>query len=141
MTVRILLQKKKYFGHKPEEAWRQDMWLAVNLQWQSDSDSDSDKRLVAGFPLRLPEFDPTSSHVGFMVDEIALEQVCFEYFCFPCQCSFHQMLHTHLSSADGTIGQLVADVPSGLSFTPPHGKKIGHKAFSRHFRSSVVVFL
>jgi hypothetical protein len=38
---------------------------------------------------------------------------------FPCQLSFHQMLHTHLSSGAGTIGQLVADVPSGFSLTPP----------------------
>jgi hypothetical protein len=30
------------------------------------------------------------------------------------------MLHTHVSSAAGTIGQTVADVPSGLSLTPPH---------------------
>jgi hypothetical protein len=28
------------------------------------------------------------------------------------------MLHTHLSSAAGTTGQLVAEVPSGLSLTP-----------------------
>jgi hypothetical protein len=29
------------------------------------------------------------------------------------------MLRTHLSSGAGTVGQLVADVPSGLSLTPP----------------------
>jgi hypothetical protein len=29
-----------------------------------------------------------------------------------------------LSSADGTIDQLVADLPSGLSLTPPQEKKI-----------------
>jgi hypothetical protein len=33
------------------------------------------------------------------------------------------MLHTHLSSGAGKIGQSVADVPSGLSLTPPHGKR------------------
>jgi hypothetical protein len=35
------------------------------------------------------------------------------------------MLHTHLSSGAGTIGQLVADVRSGLSLTPPPKNKKG----------------
>jgi hypothetical protein len=38
---------------------------------------------------------------------------------FSYQFSIHQILHTH--SAAGTMGQLVTDVPSGLSLTPPHG--------------------
>jgi hypothetical protein len=42
-----------------------------------------------------------------------------EYFGFLSQFSLHRLLHTHLSSGAGTIGQLVADVPSGLSVTPP----------------------
>jgi hypothetical protein len=41
-----------------------------------------------------------------------------EFFGLFCQFSFHQMLHIHLSYGAGTIGQLVADVPSGLSLTP-----------------------
>jgi hypothetical protein len=41
----------------------------------------------------------------------------------PCQFSFRQMLHTHLSSGVGTTSQLVADVPIGLSLTPPHNIK------------------
>jgi hypothetical protein len=47
-----------------------------------------------------------------------------ENFGFPCQFSSHRLLHTHhhLSSGAGTIGQLVADVPSGLS--SPHPKKL-----------------
>jgi hypothetical protein len=54
------------------------------------------------------------------VDKVALGQVFSEYFGFPCQFSFHRLLHTHhhLSSGAGTIGQQVADVPSGLSLTP-----------------------
>jgi hypothetical protein len=65
-----------------------------------------------------------SSHaiaqVGFVVDNEALGQVFSKYFGFPCQFSFHQLLHTHnLSSRADTIGQLVADVPSGLRLTPP----------------------
>jgi hypothetical protein len=54
------------------------------------------------------------------MDKVALRKVFSEYSGFPCQFSFHQMLHTHLLSGAGTIGQLVADVPSGLSITPPH---------------------
>jgi hypothetical protein len=48
------------------------------------------------------------------MDILALGQVFSKYFCFPCQFSFH--IH-HLSSGAGTIGQLMADVSSGL--TPP----------------------
>jgi hypothetical protein len=33
--------------------------------------------------------------VGFVVDKVALGQVFFEYFGFPCQFSFHRLLHTH----------------------------------------------
>jgi hypothetical protein len=57
-------------------------------------------------PLR-PGFDPRSGHVGFVVDKVALGQVFSEYFGFPCQSSFHQLLHNHhhLSSGAGTIGQ------------------------------------
>jgi hypothetical protein len=61
--------------------------------------------------------------VVFAVDKVALGQVFSKYFGFPCQFSFHQMLDTHLSSGAGTIGQLVADVPSGLSLTPPQDIK------------------
>jgi hypothetical protein len=65
------------------------------------------KRLVAGFPPRRPGFKPGSSHVGFVVDKVALGQVFSEYFGFPCQSSFHQFLHNHhnLTSGAGTIGQ------------------------------------
>jgi hypothetical protein len=60
-------------------------------------------------------------HVGFVLDKVALGQVFSEYFGFPYQFSFHRLLHIHhhLPSGAGTIGQLVADVPSGLSLTPP----------------------
>jgi hypothetical protein len=33
--------------------------------------------------------------VGFAVDKVALEQVFREYFSFPFQSSFHQVLHPH----------------------------------------------
>jgi hypothetical protein len=51
--------------------------------------------------------------VGFVVDKVALGQVFSNF--------LHQLLHNHhhLSSGACTIGQLEADVPSGLSLTPP----------------------
>jgi hypothetical protein len=36
-----------------------------------------------------------AEHVGFVVDKVALGQVFYEYFGFPCQSSFHQFLHHH----------------------------------------------
>jgi hypothetical protein len=62
-------------------------------------------------------------NVGFVVDKVALGQVFSEHFSFPCQFSFHQILHTHLSSGAGTVGQIVADVASWQSLTPFHEKK------------------
>jgi hypothetical protein len=53
------------------------------------------KRLVAGFPYRRPRFEPGSGQVGFVVGKVALGQVFSEYFGFPCQSSFHQILHHH----------------------------------------------
>jgi hypothetical protein len=72
--------------------------------------------------------------MGFVVENVALGQVFSEYFGFPCQLSFHQMFHTHLSSGAGTVGQLVADVLSGLSLT---------KLMSsvQIFRKSAVVYI
>jgi hypothetical protein len=61
--------------------------------------------------------------VRFVVDKVALGQVFFECFGFLCQFSFNKLLHTHLSSGAGTTGQTVADVPSGLSLTPPQENK------------------
>jgi hypothetical protein len=79
--------------------------------------------LIAGFPPQRPR----SGHVGFVVNEMALGQVFSVCFGFPCQFSFHQLLHTHLSSGAGTMNPLVAGVPRGLSLIPPHAiKKAQH---------------
>jgi hypothetical protein len=79
----------------------------------------------ASFPPGRPRFESRSGHVGFVVDKVALGQVFYEYFGFPCQFSFHRLLHIHhhISSGAGTKGQSVADVPSGLSLTPPQETK------------------
>jgi hypothetical protein len=49
--------------------------------------------LVAGFLSRHPAFDAMSGHMGFRVDRITREQVFPLYVGFPCQFSFHQLLH------------------------------------------------
>jgi hypothetical protein len=56
--------------------------------------------------------------VVFVVGKAALAQAFSEYFNFPCP-SFYCLLHTHHhpSTRTGTIGQIVADIASGLSFT------------------------
>jgi hypothetical protein len=72
------------------------------------------RRLVAGFPGSSP------GHVGFVMDKVALGHVFSEDFGFPCQFSFHRLFYIHhLSLGAGTIGQIVTDVPSRLSLTPP----------------------
>jgi hypothetical protein len=83
------------------------------------------RQLVVGFPQRRPGLESRSRHVGFVADKLALGQVFSEYFGFSCQLSFHRLLHIHhhLSSGAGTVGQLVGDVPSGISLTPPQETK------------------
>jgi hypothetical protein len=59
---------------------------------------------------------PGSGHVGFVMDKVALGQVFSEYFCFPCQSSFHQ---SPPSIIWGWYNRpVLAAVPSGLSLTP-----------------------
>jgi hypothetical protein len=62
---------------------------------------------VRSFPPWRTGLKLGSSHVGFVVDKVALRQVFSKYFGFPCQYSFHHFLHSHhhLSPEAGTIGQ------------------------------------
>jgi hypothetical protein len=56
---------------------------------------------------RRPVFVPRSRQVGFVVDKVALGQILSEYFGFPRQFSFYQLIHTyhHLPSGAGTTSQ------------------------------------
>jgi hypothetical protein len=78
------------------------------------------RRFVAGFSLRRPGFELGTAHVGYVVHKVALVQVFSEYFCFPCH-SFHRLFHIHHHPPSGasTVGQTLADVPSGLSVALP----------------------
>jgi hypothetical protein len=63
--------------------------------------------------------------VGFVVDKMALGQVFSEYFGFPCQSSFHQLLHNHLIYHLGLYSRPeVAAVPGDVSPTPWKKKKL-----------------
>jgi hypothetical protein len=57
--------------------------------------------------------------VGFEVDKVALGQVFSEYFGFPCQSSFHQLLHNNPHHHLGLCNRPeVAAVPGDVSPTP-----------------------
>jgi hypothetical protein len=72
------------------------------------------------FPIATAQLRSQAKSVGFVVDNVVLGQVFFQFFGFPCQLSFHRLLHIHhLSFRAGTISQLMVDVPSGLGLTPP----------------------
>jgi hypothetical protein len=69
----------------------------------------------------VAEYPPRRGGRGWLWDlwwteRVALGQIFSECFNIPCQ-SFYRVLHTHLSFGAGTVAQLVADVPSGLSHT------------------------
>jgi hypothetical protein len=99
------------------------------------------RRLVAGFPPRRRGFKPRSFNVEFVVDKVALRQVFSEYFDLSYQFSFHRLfhIHHHLSSGAGTIGQVAADIISGLSLTSP--QKIKKKKLFHIFRKDSYVIL
>jgi hypothetical protein len=63
--------------------------------------------------------------MGSMLDKVALGQVSSEYLGFPCQFSFHRMLHIHLSLGAGTTGPLLVGVPNDSISRPPTNKKWG----------------
>jgi hypothetical protein len=61
-----------------------------------------------------------------MVHKATLEQVVSEYLGFPRQISLHRLFHAHhhLLPGAGAVGQIVANLPSGLSLTPPEGTEL-----------------
>jgi hypothetical protein len=58
--------------------------------------------------------------VGFVVDKVVLGQVFSEYFGFPCQSLFHQLLHNHPHPSSGacTIGQKWRQYLVDIFFSP-----------------------
>jgi hypothetical protein len=69
---------------------------------------------------KIPPLDP--------IHKVALGQVFSEYFSFPCQSSFHQLLHNHrLSSGAGTIGQQWPTYQ--VDSVSPHTEKLKKKRY------------
>jgi hypothetical protein len=83
------------------------------------------------FILHMSRLELRSGHVGLVVDKVALGQVFSEYIGFPCQFSFHRLLHIHhhhLSSGDGSGRRTkwtqsyptpLQETLKKLSYTPP----------------------
>jgi hypothetical protein len=92
----------------------------LNLKSNVDALNMKQKDYLSVSALSCLDFESVSAHVGFVVDKVALGQVFSQYFGFPCQSSFRQLLHNHphLSSGACTIGQ---KWPQYLvDFVPPH---------------------
>jgi hypothetical protein len=78
-----------------------------------------DQAVSRRLPTAAARVECRSSHVGFLVDKVALGHIFSEFLVSPCQISFHRLLRTHhLSTWAVIIGQIMADVSSGLSLTP-----------------------
>jgi hypothetical protein len=81
---------------------------------------------------------PKSGQVGSVVHKVTLGQVLSEYFGVPCQLPFHRLLHIHLHRpprAD-TVGQIVADIQSGLSLTPQKTQSLTNQLTPLHSTDS-----
>jgi hypothetical protein len=50
---------------------------------------------VTSCSLQRPRFDPKPVHVGYVMNEMAMEQVFFEYFGFPCKYHFTSALYAY----------------------------------------------
>jgi hypothetical protein len=82
------------------------------------------RRLVASFPLRPARVRVQVRSCGICGGQSGTGAGFLRVLRFPCQFSFHRLLHIHhLSTWAGRIRQLAADVPSGLSLTPPQETK------------------
>jgi hypothetical protein len=75
-----------------------------------------------------------SGHMGFVVDKVALAHVVSKYFSLPCQFSFHQLLHIHLSSCHRRY--IVSTLTASLNNTNPFNKT---DKFNEHFPSGVSI--
>jgi hypothetical protein len=93
-------------------------WLSSPKAWEITKlkiGRDTAQAISGRHPTTVARVSSTG-HVGFVAHKVVPGQAFSEFVGFPCQFSFHRLLHMyHLSSEAGTIGQLVLDVPSELS--------------------------
>jgi hypothetical protein len=70
--------------------------LGRKLRTKTDNDTLFLKQIHRSYPNDAQvTCSSVSDHVGFVVHKLALGQVFSEYFGFPCQSSFHHLLHNH----------------------------------------------
>jgi hypothetical protein len=96
--------------------------------------------LVADSPARWPVFNPEPGRVGFVMDREVGSEVGFcPNTSTPLPIQMH-LLHTHhhLSSGASTVVTPVAQVPSGLSLTPP---PILRKVHRSSFKCTECIFV
>jgi hypothetical protein len=67
------------------------------------------RRLVIGLSQGRPGFDYRLGHVEFVVAKVALGADFSDYFGFPCQLSFQQLLHNSLTIRSSTLHTLYTD--------------------------------
>jgi hypothetical protein len=104
--------------------------------------------------MRRPGFAPGSGQVGFVLEKVALGQVFFKYFGFPCQSSFHQILHPLrtkriIKEIIKKYSLLLSDsilflrVGSGYFETLSISKQVIHKFMGRgpHFQGQQLLFV
>jgi hypothetical protein len=72
-----------------------DSFLATMTKFKNGlkSRKTNQGRAIAQAVSRAARVCARAEHVGFVVDKVALGQVFSKYFGFPCQSSFHQILH------------------------------------------------
>jgi hypothetical protein len=94
--------------------------LCEPLFWRMVLIGQGGSAIAKAVSCRLPTAAARVRTREFVVDKVARGQVFSEYFGFPCQSSFHELLHNHhhLSSGGWYNRPVVATVPRGLSLTP-----------------------
>jgi hypothetical protein len=98
--------------------------LSISSSYWSLSEARVHRAIVCTFKLGTKHWRWKEHVLSACRPSIYLGRVFSEYFGCPCQSSFHQILHHHNHHRQATIGQSVAAVPSGSSWTLPPTKRI-----------------
>jgi hypothetical protein len=91
-TLHVVAQYKQYNISKPRQAFVLNGLYLFHAQ-KSCKTMPQLRRLDTGFSPRRPGFDPRSGNVGFIMDGMVLGLNLSEYFGFPYEFLFHQLLH------------------------------------------------
>jgi hypothetical protein len=100
-AVRQLLQYRQIILFRSLRLFNRLFHVATNIRVNTARTRTAELRDIKAqaasrwFPTAAARVRDRLGHVGFMVDKVALGQVSPEYFGYPCQSSFHQILHPH----------------------------------------------